>query len=665
MTAALACGACGAEPRLGARFCDCCGTAIRASAQHAEYKQVTMLFADVVRSMDIASAVGAERLREIMAELLDRSTAVIQRYGGTVDRFTGDGIMAIFGAPIALEDHAYRACLASLDVQRATARLATEIEQRDGITLQLRIGLNSGQVIAGEVGSSPMGYTAIGEQVGMAQRMESAAPAGGVMLSESTAGLVGHLAVLADTENVHIKGLDEPVPAQRLLSMAESGRTRRQDPRLVGRTWELNALTGILDESITGAGSVVGVVGSPGIGKSRIVREVAAIATGRGVDVFTTHCESHTAEIPFHVISRLLRATYGVNDIDDAAGREEVRQRFDDADPADLILLDDLLGIRDSTTDLPDISPDARRRRLASLVKTTSLARPATGVYIIEDVHWIDEVSESILADLLTVVPQTPSMVLITYRPEYQGALGRSANAQTIALTPLNDSQASTLIAELLGPDGSVAALGSRIAQRAAGNPFFVQEIVRDLAERKVLEGDRGGYTCRSDVVDSDVPATLHATIAARIDRLDDAAKRTLSAAAVIGSRFDTGLVATLVGDDALPELVDAELVDQVMFSPRAEYAFHHPLIRTVAYESQLKSDRAESHRLLAAALEQRDPVEQNAALIAEHLEAAGDLHAAFGWHMRAGNWSVVRDSDAARMSWQRARDVADRLPAD
>ena len=157
MTAALACGACGAEPRLGARFCDCCGTAIRSSAQHAEYKQVTMLFADVVRSMDIASAVGAERLREIMAELLDRSTAVIQRYGGTVDRFTGDGIMAIFGAPIALEDHAYRACLASLDVQRATARLAAEIEHRDGITLQLRIGLNSGQVIAGEVGSSPMG----------------------------------------------------------------------------------------------------------------------------------------------------------------------------------------------------------------------------------------------------------------------------------------------------------------------------------------------------------------------------------------------------------------------------------------------------------------------------------------------------------------------------
>ncbi len=223
---------------------------------------------------------------------------------------------------------------------------------------------------------------------------------------------------------------------------------------MVGRTWELNALTGILDESITGAGSVVGVVGSPGIGKSRIVREVAAIATGRGVDVFTTHCESHTADIPFHAISRLLRATYGVNDIDDAAGREEVRQRFDDADPADIILLDDLLGIRDSTTDLPDISPDARRRRLANLVKSTSLARPATGVYIIEDVHWIDEVSESILADLLTVVPQTPSMVLITYRPEYQGALGRTANAQTIALTPLNDSQASALIAELLGPDG-------------------------------------------------------------------------------------------------------------------------------------------------------------------------------------------------------------------
>ena len=502
----------------------------------------------------------------------------------------------------------------------------------------------------------------------MAQRMESAASPGAVMLSESTARLVEHLTILGDLESVQIKGARAPGAGTTDSSRsAAADRTGRQDPTWSGAGGNLTRSQEFWTSPSTAQGA----------SSESSDRRASARAASSGswpqspraasVDVFTTHCESHTTDIPFHAVSRLLRAAYGVNDIDDAAGRKKVRDRIGDADPADLALLDDLLGIRDSTVDLPDISPDARRRRLANLVKSASLARPARGVYVIEDVHWIDEVSESILADLLTVVAQTPSMVLVTYRPEYRGGLGRTANAQTIALTPLNDSQTSALISELLGPDRSVAGLGVRIAQRAAGNPFFVQEIVRDLAERKILEGDRGGYTCRSDVVDADVPATLQATIAARIDRLDDAAKRTLSAAAVIGSNFDTGLIATLVDDAALAELVEAELVDQVMFTPRAEYAFHHPLIRTVAYESQLKSDRAESHRRLAAAIEQRDPgaAEQYAALIAEHLEAAGDLRAAFGWHMRAGNWSAARDSYAARMSWQRAREVADRLPAD
>ena len=194
--AGLSCGSCGTQLSATAKFCSECGTPVARAAQSAEYKQVTVLFADVVHSMDIAAAVGAERLREIMAELVDRCAAVVQRYGGTVDKFTGDGIMAVFGAPIALEDHAVRACLAALGIQEEAKRLAVEVRERDGVELQLRVGLNSGQVIAGEIGSGPFGYTAIGEQVGMAQRMESVAPPGGVMLSESTARLVEHAAVL-------------------------------------------------------------------------------------------------------------------------------------------------------------------------------------------------------------------------------------------------------------------------------------------------------------------------------------------------------------------------------------------------------------------------------------------------------------------------------------
>jgi class 3 adenylate cyclase len=214
------------------------------------HKQVTVLFADVVGSMQIASALGAERLREIMAELVNRCTSVVQRYGGTVDKFTGDGIMALFGAPVALEDHAFRACLAALNIQSEAKRLAAEVESRDGVVPQLRVGLNSGQVIAGEIGSSPIGYTAIGEQVGMAQRMESVAPPGGVMLSESTARLVDDAAGLGEPELVHIKGADAPVAVRRLLGIrAHPGLIGRREPTLVGRRWEMATVAGILHAS--------------------------------------------------------------------------------------------------------------------------------------------------------------------------------------------------------------------------------------------------------------------------------------------------------------------------------------------------------------------------------------------------------------------------------
>ncbi len=664
----MGCRVCGAEPREDARFCDACGSPI-SDRQPAEYKQVTVLFADVVHSMDIAAAVGAERLREIMTEVFNRSGAVVQRYGGTVDKFTGDGIMAVFGAPTALEDHAVRACLAASAVQVDVQQLAAQVDRRDGVALQLRVGLNSGEVIAGEIGSGPSGYTTVGEQVGMAQRMESVAPPGGVMLSESTARLAARAVELGEREMVHIKGAEHPVPAHRLLGIAAAQeRTSRRDSTFVGRQWELTALTGILERSASGTGSVVGVVGPPGIGKSRIVAEVVDIARARDIEVFSTYCESHTNEVPFHAVGRLLRSAFGVDELDDESlARTRVRAQVPGADDADLVLLDDVLGIRDPAVDLPDIAPDARRRRLTALVNSASLARPTPGVYVIEDAHWIDEVSESMLADFVSVVAHTRSMVVVTYRPEYHGALSHAAGAQTIALAPLDHSQTATLVAELVGSAQSVTGLTSQIAERADGNPFFVEEIVRDLADRGVLTGDRGNYSFSGEADEVTVPPTLQAAIAARIDRLDADAKHTLNAAAVIGLRFGDDLLSELVDDPALRTLIEAELIDQVMFTPRAEYAFRHPLIRFVAYQSQLKADRADVHRHVAAAIERRSPgsADENAALVAEHLEAAGDLHEAFGWHMRAGTWLTNRDISAARMSWQRARHVADQLPAD
>ncbi|MGO9380875.1 MAG: ATP-binding protein [Mycobacterium sp.] len=669
MTAATLCRTCGTEALAeSARFCHACGSPLLGSDTPAEYKQVTVLFADVVHSMDIASAVGAERLREIMAQLVDRATAVVKQYGGTVDKFTGDGVMAVFGPPVALEDHAIRACLAALGIQEETARLATEVKDRDGIDLRLRVGVNSGQVIAGEIGSRSLGYTAVGEQVGMAQRMESAAPPGGVMLSESTARLVEGAAVLSEPELIHIKGSNQPVPAYRLRGVSERDRAvARAESALVGRRWEIAAIEALLQRAMEGHGAVVCVVGSPGIGKSRLVREVSAMAAARRVDVFTAFCESHTSQVPFHAVARLLRAITGIKGLDPDAARARIRAQFPDAEPEDLLLFDDLLGTADPNVELPKIDPDARRRRLTALVNAASLARQTPAVHVVEDAHWIDEVSESMLADFFAVIPQTPSLVLVTYRPEYRGALSRVGSAQTIALAPLSDPETATLVAELLGPDRSVGELGQKIAERAAGNPFFAEEIVRELAERGVLRGERRRYVSTADVGEVSVPATLQATIAARIDRLPPEAKRTLSAAAVIGSRFGTELLTSLGVEPIVDELVKAELIDQVRFSPHAEYVFHHPLIRAVAYESQLKSDRADVHRRVAAAIESRDleSADENAALIAEHLEAAGDLRAAYGWHMRAGVWATTRDIAAAYLSWERARRVADALPAD
>ncbi|MEB3068657.1 ATP-binding protein [[Mycobacterium] vasticus] len=651
---------------MNAQFCHSCGSPIAVATTPAEFKQVTVLFADVVHSMDLAAAVGAERLREIMGALFGRCAAVVRRYDGVVEKFIGDAVMAVFGVPVALEDHALRACLAALDIQQQAQQLAAEVARVDGVSLELRVGLNSGQVVAGDLGSDPLSYTAIGEQVGLAQRMESVAPPGGVVLSQSTVRLVEDVAVLGEPVVVQFKGAGAQVPVCRLLAVSPERRhVPRQDPTLVGRAWEMAALKGILDESIAGTGCIVGVAGPPGIGKSRIVREVGVLARSHGVEVFAAYCESHAREIPLYAATSLLRSALGIDNLDDESARARIEEHAPGADPEDLLLLEDLLGVRGTGIELPAIDPDARRRRVTRLVNAMSLARTTPAVYVIEDAHWIDEVSDVLLADLLLVTRQTPSLVLVTYRPEYHGALARTVSSQAITLGPLNASQTAMLAAELIGPDPSTAGLCRRVVERAAGNPLFAEEMVRDLAERAVLTGSRGRYVCAVDDAELVVPATVQATIASRIDRLDPVVKRTLQAAAVIGLRFDSEQLALLDDVAQIEPLLEAELIDQVRIAPHAEYAFHHPLVRIVAYESQLKSQRAMLHRRLAAAIEQHHPgaLDENAAMIAEHLEAAEDLPAAFGWHMRAGAWARDLDIRAARVSWDCARVVADRLP--
>ena len=474
-----------------------------------------------------------------MTELATGCAAVVTGYGGTVDSFTGDGIMAVFGAPATLEDHATRACLAALKIQDGVRPLADDVNQRDGVESPAagRPELRPGDCRRNRCGNIRLHLDRRAGRYGAADGIGRSA--GGVMLSASTARLVESVALLGDLEIVQIKGAAEGVPARRLLGMGDQHRAvTRAASSLVGRRWEMSTVEGLLDRAIAGHGGVVGIMGQAGIGKSRLVRDVSKTATERGVELFTTVCESHASNIPFHMVARFLRAITGVGDLDGDAARTRVRVGLPGADAEDLLLLDDLLGIRDPAVALPEIAPDARRRRVIGMINAASLARRQPGVFVIEDAHWIDEVSESMVVELMGAIARTSSLVVITYRPEYRGPLARVANFQQVNLAPLDDSQTNLLVTQLLGDDSSVSGLRALVTQHASGNPFFVEEMVRDLAERDVLQGHIGAYQLRGRFADAAVPATLQATIGARIDRLGATAKKTLNAAAVIGTQF-------------------------------------------------------------------------------------------------------------------------------
>ena len=517
-----------------------------------------MLFADVVGSMKLAAALDVERLQEIMNEMFNRAAAVVQRYQGTLDKFTGDGLMALFGAPIALEDHALRACISALEIQSVTKEFAGKVRSRDGVDLQIRVGLNSGEVVVGDIGSGPNTYTAVGHSVGMGQRMEAAAPPGGILCSLPTARLVEGAARLGPPADIVIKGSDVPVPARPLLGV-ESDRMilGRNEGLMLGREAELNWLRDIFD---TSSGCLVGIVGSPGLGKSRLISEFTAIAASQGADIVFARCESHTSTVAFRALSRLLRAMFRVGGLNDAEARDHTAaqcERLFTSHSADAQILFEIMGIAD--TDAPQLrfSVDGRRLRLVEVMAQAVLAQPGRTVFALEDAHWIDAPSDDVLAAFAATLSMTTSMFVTTYRPEFDGALHHHSS-QTITLQPLTNATAVRLVGQLLGDDPSLVGLAERIADVAVGNPFFVEEIVRDLAGRGVLLGNRGSYRLMGDIDEIAVPATVQAVLAARIDRLPAETKSILNAAAVIGTHFDVDTLHDLLPDALSPHLADA-----------------------------------------------------------------------------------------------------------
>jgi class 3 adenylate cyclase len=666
--ALVACAGCGAAAEPGARFCGRCGRSLvtvdaPAPAPAGERKQVTVLFADVARSMELAERLEADEWSLIMQRLFGLCREAVERFGGTVDKFTGDGIMALFGAPAAQEDHARRACHAALRLAEAAAAYGAELHAARGVPLGVRVGLNSGEVVAGSAGVGA--YTVLGHAVGLAQRMEGLAAPGGVFISEHTAALVVGEFRLRDVGRREVKGSATAVRVFALEAAPggalAAGRRRAGSARLVGRESEVVALERSLGSAMEGRGRVVGIVGEAGAGKSRLCAELARRATGLGVTVRHTAGVSHAVTVPLLPILGLLRDYFTIAPAAaPAEARAVVESRLLGLDPAfaaDLDLLFDFMEIADPARPAPQLGPEVRRRRVLDVLRRATARRSEREVVllILEDLQWFDPYSVAFLQAWLPSLARTRSLVVTNFRPEFRASWMGHSYYRQLALAPLKDAAVDELLVELLGPDPAVAALAARLRDRAGGNPFFAEEIVRSLAGDGTLEGAPGAYRLTREVAQVRVPPTVQAILAARIDGLAVRDKAVLQAAAVLGRTFAEAAlreVADLAAADlgaALDSLRAAELLQET--GAPGEFRFWHPLTQEVAYGSLVSAVRGRLHRRTAAALTATSPdrLDELAALVATHYEAAGDHVDAARWQLRAGTRATRSDFPEAR----------------
>lgn len=648
-----------------------------------EHKQVTVMFVDIVSSMDLAERLDPERWREVLDRFLVLASAAVQGVQGTTDKFTGDGMMALFGAPVSHEDHARRGCLAALALHTSLESLADELAV-DGVELAIRVGLNSGQVIVGDIGDEgKMDYTAIGHTVGLAQRMQTLAPAGSTALSAATGALVAGEFDVRELGEFQIKGSSVPQRVFELLGKAssrdrvEAAGARGGLSRFVGRQREQEALEAALGRALEGDGQVVGLVGEPGVGKSRLAHEFTEHCAARGIAVRRTRAVAYGREIPLLPILELMRATLGVGESDDPpAARARIAAGFRGLDASlqeDLPLLFDFLGVGDPERPAPTIDPQARQRQLLSLVRRFVQARSrlGTAVTVIEDLHWLDGASGVFLAELVRATAGTRSLLILTYRPEYSAEILRGSHCEQLALRPLGNTAVGDLLETILGDDRSLDGLPDLIAAHAVGNPFFCEELIAALAASGHLIGQRGDYRLGRTLKEIVLPATVQATLAARIDRLAEREKELLQTASVIGYELEEPVLRAVSDladrdlDDALDSLVAAELLSERMGEEGVEYLFKHPLTQDVAYRSQLSDRRRQVHGEVALAIERLYParLDELAALVARHSEAAGEILAAAQWNARAATWVGLNDISQAVIHWRRVGELTEALP--
>jgi predicted ATPase/class 3 adenylate cyclase len=641
------------------------------SSLEGERKQVTVLFADMKGSMELLADRDPEEARKLLDPVIEHMMEAVHRFEGTVSNLMGDGIMALFGAPLAHEDHAVRACYAALRMQESVNRYADGVRRTEGVPIQIRVGLNSGEVVVGAIGNDlKMDYTAIGQTVHLASRMEQMATPGSVLMTADALRLAEGYVQVKSLGPVSVKGLTGPLEVFEVIGVG-AARSRLQAAaargltRFVGRDDETEQLRKALEQARSDHGQVVGVVGEPGLGKSRLFFEFIHSHRTQGWLILESGSVSYGKATPYLPVIDLLKAYFKIQDRDDQREiREKVTGKLLTLDksleptlPAVLALLD--VTVEDSQWQ--SLDPPQRRQRTLDAVKRLLLRESQVQplVLVFEDLHWIDSETQAVLESLIESLPSARILLLVNYRPEYQHSWGSKTYYSQLRIDPLTLESADELVQALLGEDANLKLLKQLLIERTEGNPFFLEESVWALAETKLLAGERGNYHLEKELVNTEIPATVQAVLAARIDRLRAEEKRLLQSASVIGKDFPFALLQAIteLPDERLRQglahLQAAEFLYETSLFPDLEYTFKHALTHQVAYQSLLRASRQNCHKRIAQVLEHEfaDVVETQPQLLAHHYTEAGLGPQAIHYLQRAGERANERAANTEAIS--------------
>jgi class 3 adenylate cyclase len=639
-------------------------------ARSGERKFMTILFADIVGSTRLIENMEPDEAASRLYAVLDDMREAVRRFDGTVNKMQGDGFMALFGAPIPQEDHAVRACCAALAMRDAVARLGP---------IEIRIGMHTGEAVVQTISNdlSPQ-YEAMGVAVHIAARMEQAAGSSGVILTSATLQASRGMINVESLGYRTLKGLSQQIELFALQSIRSIAASQQflGGQRLsgfVGRSNELHRLNEALTMALDGASPVLGIAGEPGAGKSRLFFEYIMACRRMGLSTIEARATAHGQVTPLQPILELMRSFFSVSDRDSAEiVRAKINWRLASIGlAADAPLLINLLGAREPAE--PPGAPIEHRHLLSAFERVAAaVGRFAPAVVLFEDLHWLDEASEPFLDAIVKGLARTNVLLMVNFRPGYRRPWMDRDFYEQVVLEPLDVIAIEALVLELLGSDESSAPIRAQIVDRAGGNPFFAEEMVRALVDQGAMEGIRGNYRRIGGAAVRSLPSTVRGVIGFRIDRLEKQQKLFLEGASVLGREFAVDAAAEVVGLEIsaaraqVDRLLELEMLYAHTDRASGNLAFKHPLVQEVTYASLILDRRRSLHRRAAAALTRRFAVSANehAALIAHHWHEGGEPMQAAANYMMSANWIGARDPAQATQTWERVRDIVTGIPA-